>query len=183
MKTLTILFYLIPATIFSQAIEFPTNKQTGKVVYEGVVEVDSVSADQLYSRAKLWLANVFVKSRNVIDLDDPSSNTIVAKGNAPVIIMGNLGKEDGGYISFKLSLFFKDSRYKYILTDFDHVYDGGKAGFGSGGDIENEKPACGTFYLTMKNWTRIKEQTDEIANGLVSSLQTEMARGQETEKW
>lgn len=180
---LTIFLFFIPATIFSQVIELPTNEQTGKVVYEGVVEVDSVFAGQLYSRAKLWLANAFVKSKNVIDLDDPSGNTIIAKGNAPVIIMGNFGKESGGYISFKLSLFFKDGRYKYILTDFDHVYDGGKAGFGSGGDIENEKPACGTFYLTMKNWTRIKDQTDKIANGLVISLQTEMVKGQETENW
>ncbi len=183
MKPLILLILLLPLTLLGQDIDLPFNKETGKVIYEGVVEVDSNSADQLYAKAKLWLANSFVKSKNVIDLDDPTSKTIVANGNAPVIIMGNLGKEDGGYVSFKLSLFFKDGRYKYVLTNFEHVYNGGKAGYGSGGNIENETPACGKFYLTMKNWNRIKEQTNEFAIGIVNSLQTDMTKSQATEGW
>lgn len=183
MKTLIFITLLFPFTLLGQDVNFPVDKETGLVTYEGVVQVDSSSAEELYSKAKLWLANIFVKSQNVIDLDDPKSKIIVIKGRSPVVIKGNLGKEDGGYVAFKLSLLFKDGRYKYILTEINHVYDVGKAGFGSGGNIENETPACGKFFLTMKNWNRIKGQTNDFAIGIIKSLQTDMTKAHATEGW
>lgn len=183
MKKLLFFIVFLSSFVYGQDVVFPVDKETGKVVFEGVVQVDSLSAEQLYLKSRFWLANVFVKSKNVIDLEDPINKTIIAKGNAPVIIKGNLGDEPGGYVSFKLSLFFRDGRYRYILTDFEHVYDGGKSGFGSGGALENEKPACGNFFLTKKNWQRIKQQTDVVAKGLVNSLHFEMLKKQESDKW
>lgn len=183
MKSLIAILFFISSYIYGQDFVLPKNENTGKVTFESVVIVDSLSSEQLYLKSRFWLSNVFVKSKNVIDLEDPINKTIIAKGNTPVIIKGNFGDEPGGYVSFKLSLFFRDGRYRYILTDFEHVYDGEKSGFGSGGALENEKPACGNFFLTKKNWQRIKQQTDVVAKGLVNSLHFEMLKKQESDKW
>ena len=53
---------------------------TLKFNFSEVVQVDRMNAKTLYSNAKLFIANAFVSAKNVTQLDDENSNTIVVKG-------------------------------------------------------------------------------------------------------
>ena len=87
------------------------------ISYSGVVETDSVSKEILYKRGLLWIANAFKDSKEVIQLKDENSGQIISKGTFKYN-----GKDDfyRGFIEFKLELYFKDGRYKYVITDFYH---------------------------------------------------------------
>ena len=78
----------------------------GKVTYTSVIQVDSVPAEEIYNRAKLWLSNNF----EYIKLDD--KDKIMSRG---YIKYGNFK------ILLTLTIKIKDGRYKYELTDFKWV--------------------------------------------------------------
>ena len=62
-----------------------------------------------------------------------------------------------GYFNFTITFQSKDGRYRYNITDIYHDNPGGS----SGGYIKNEKPECGTFSMTKKEWLKIKTQAQE----------------------
>lgn len=78
--------------------------KNGRVFYEGVVTVDSVSSATLYNNTKLWLGKTFVSSKDVVQSEVVNS-LIVAKG-----MIDNT--------TFTLTLQFKDGKYKYEISDF-----------------------------------------------------------------
>ena len=79
---------------------------------EGVVEMKALSKDQLFQRAKLWTLSTLKPSDNLIFMDDEQCNSIVAAAN---LIF------DGGRtsIDYKITIAFKDGRYKYTI---DHLF-------------------------------------------------------------
>lgn len=184
MKVLILLTGLLfSATLSYTQVILPVDSTTNKITYSEVVAVDGNSAGVLYSKVKDWLTVSFKDSKNVLDLDDAINFKIVGKWQFKVWQMGNLGKmPNGGHVNYTLTIMLKDNRYKYIITDFNHETDRGDYGF-SGGRLEFEVPECGKFYLTMKNWERIKEQTDTYIKQLVQSLKVHMGTKSQAEGW
>ena len=79
----------------------------------------------MYNRAKFWVAKNFKSPKEVINLDDPESGTLVLD----VSFKYDCGLSTGyathsGYITYTISLFFKEGRYKYIFSNFRHPTQG-----------------------------------------------------------
>jgi hypothetical protein len=171
------LFFLIAALIsvssFSQT-ELPKD-EAGKVTFSDVVTVDSASASQLYSRAQLSIASLFKSAKDVIQLKDDAAKQIVAKGIF----------ENYGYMRFSITLQCKDGRYKYILTDFVHESDPRYKYSTSGGNIENEKPAAGTFLFSMAAWRKVKEKTKKEVDAIIARIKKDMlsATASNSDNW
>ena len=70
--------------------------QGGKVDYTEVVHVDSVSKNELYARAKLWLVDTYKSSINVIQLEDKENGEIIGKGFSEIDL--HFGLFDNGRI-------------------------------------------------------------------------------------
>jgi hypothetical protein len=165
-KTLLLATFL-PVISWAQKI----NVDTISWNYTGVVQVDSASANTLQSRAKLFVAESFKSGKDVTQLDDPG--VIVVKGNiAPIVKVPLLGKIEYGYVHFTAKIQVKDGKYKYTLTEFNH--EAHEPNTGSGGNLTNRKPACGTFLMTEGQWRQIKAYTNERVLALIVQLEHAM---------
>lgn len=81
--------------------------------YTGVVEVEGADAGELYSRAKAWVARVYLSAQDVIQLDDKDAHRLIAKG----VTTGG-GWMGGATVWYTLTIETKDGRYRYSITDF-----------------------------------------------------------------
>jgi len=168
MKKLLILLSII-STSFVNAQEFPISEKTGKVSYEGVVKLDSLSSSDIYTRANEWFAITFNSAKSVIQMNDINSKKIIGKGSTSVLFRSF----DGGQFFYTISFFAKEGRYKYIITDIYHKSSLANPN-GSGGDITNETPACKKWFLTTKQWTSFREQAETNIKLIIDNLNNYM---------
>lgn len=158
---------------FKGTIDLPRNDK-GLIEYSSVIQMDTCSAEILYSRAKLFIANYFNSAPDVTKLEDASSHTLVVKALFPRIYTNPFNKAHGGNVKFQFTIQCKNGRYKYAINNLVHSDINANGNF-SGGDLENEKPLCGTFFMTRKIWYKIKAESDQYANQMISNLKTTMA--------
>jgi len=89
----------------------------GKVLYSEVIPADNLSANQLYSNAKIWAGSTFEDYQEVVQ-SDVENTSLTLKGNTSI--------DESTIVKFTLTIQFKDHKFKYILTDFiyrAHLYD------------------------------------------------------------
>jgi hypothetical protein len=135
------LFVLMLYNVNCSGQELPTDPN-GKVIYNEVVNADSISAADLYSRSKIWFAEAFKSANNVIQSDDERLHIIIGKGNTPFYINGLFGvKTESGTLFFSVKIESKEGRYKYTITDFYMKNNAGEWSVesyrGTGGQIDN----------------------------------------------
>lgn len=95
--------------------------QDGKVVYTAIVPVDStLTADKLYSNAKIWAYSVFRNHNNAIVLDDYMGKILLIETRTPKGF-----KDRNVWIfnyEFKITLEFRNNRWKYTIYDINCKY-------------------------------------------------------------
>ena len=126
MRFLFAVFIMIIFSVktFSQAelIDLPIDSTTGRISYTEVVMVDSsLSKQELYSRAREWFAKTYNSSTNVIQMDDKESGKIVGKALMQVYCRSLGSDRKCGFVNYTISIYFKEGRYKFELTDFYHT--------------------------------------------------------------
>ena len=150
-----------------------SNDAENSSTYIEVVNVDSVSAETLYSRAKMFVANEFNSATDVTKLDAPTTMTLIIKARLPRNYTNPFNHAFGGAVRFRFVIQCKDGRYKYVLDELVHE-DKQPAGDYSGGSLANEKPACGGLFMTKKGWAKIKADTVSHLKKFVSDLEVAM---------
>ena len=120
MKRISALIFLtLCFAVFGQdkLPEFPRNEK-GEITYQEVVQVEGVSAAELRSRARAWIANTFRSAKDVVQLDDAEAGRIIVKGllGATWNISKRLARTD--YFRHTLTIEIKDGRYRYTLDSF-----------------------------------------------------------------
>jgi hypothetical protein len=163
-----------PATHKSDG-KLPIDPESHMVTYSGVIEVPGATQDQLYTRAASWIAGTatyhVASSKQLLEATDKSQLTV----NGETQARGPLAQVVGT-VSHSLTIYCKDGRYKYVLTNLrEETTDIRPTGTGSGGAFENEKPACGGLHMYTGVWNTIKRHTDEDVQDLVARLKTAMA--------
>jgi hypothetical protein len=116
MKHILLIFFLLPIVALSQ-------KDT-IVAYSGVIRIENVSKDELYQRARAWMADAFKNSKEVLQVQDKETGELIGNGIVESYIPYNniAGKGDvGAWSSFKISIWVKDGRYKYEITDINNT--------------------------------------------------------------
>lgn len=100
----------------------PVNDE-GAYEYSDTVEVEGATADELYSRAKAWVANAYRSAQNVVQLDDKDAHRLIIKGNSreTYLMMGQVT------VRHVVTIETKDGRYRYRMTGFVVDYDGGNS--------------------------------------------------------
>lgn len=173
MKRLLILLLIIPSVSFSQN---EMDIDTLKFNFSEVVQADTMNAKTLYSNAKLFIANAFVSAKNVTQLDDENSNTIVVKGLF-ILPLKNL-PYSFSYMknfttAFKLQIQTKDNKFKYTLSDFivkgNTVFD--EADLSS--SYETQKSEIGK-NAHKKLWISMKTSAYDFVTVFIGNLKKEM---------
>jgi hypothetical protein len=160
---LNTLILLSTSTAFSQ-----TEKLELKVI-------DSLnfSKQELYVRARAFIAYSFKNSKNVIQMDDKDAGKIICKGSMTPASKGTFGMTYQNNVDFTLTIDVRDGKYRALISEIYHSGLGPKKEY-AGGAIENEKPACGTFFIPKKDWDKMKEAIKAEASAYLDSLKTAM---------
>ncbi|GAA4440230.1 DUF4468 domain-containing protein [Ravibacter arvi] len=99
----------------------PIDKSTKKITYSEVVYVaDSADKYELFTRAKEWFSRAYKPSTSIIQMEDKEGGAIVGKALMQVYHKA-LGTHESGYINYTISIYFKDGRYRFEITDFHHT--------------------------------------------------------------
>lgn len=91
------------------------------LTFSEVVQVEGVSAGELFNKAKKWYVIAFKSSKDVIQLESKEDGVIIGKGS--FTFKGKAftsGTNSTGPVYFTLKVEVKDGKYKYEITDFKH---------------------------------------------------------------
>jgi len=174
MKILVILI-LLPVISYPQK-----DTDTLKAQYSEVVELQNISAQTLYGKAKKFIATAFVFSNDVLQLDNNYS--LLAKGKTKVIIKA-LGMGSDYYLRFSFSIDCKENKYRYLISDYIlEMYSlvnsiRQKVMPTSNGRQIREHPLNEpkNSWLTPKQWASVKNQAAGTFTLLIGELKKEMA--------
>lgn len=122
MNNLTLVFALLflPFIAFNQTFveqHFPT--KDGRIFYQDVIKVDSITSNQLYIKTKQWVTDVY-NSNEVVQVDEKKEGLIVIKsfikkGHNDFIL------NPKNWYTFTIEL--KENRYRYTLKDIVYDFD------------------------------------------------------------
>lgn len=179
---LSIFSLLALSNIFGQkeTPKLPIDSSTSKITYSEVIYVDSsANKQELFSKARAWMTKAYKSSTDVILIEDKEAGKIVSKALMPVFHRV-LGTESlNGHINYTISIYVKDGRYKYEITDFFHtgqvISDGSRtADLGVCEKMINTtEKAMGISLQKMYNYYLY--QLDNNIKALVADLKTAMA--------
>lgn len=153
----------------SMAQVLPVDSLTGRITYTGVVQVDSTTADELFSRATLWYAATFKSAKAAMELSDRATGVITSDpaANFPAYFIFNNGnRKESGRIQFSLKIQCKDGRFKYTLTDLVHIHPDGYKML-----LERESQMAYRKVL----WATMKEEANKSVTELIQSLTKSMS--------
>lgn len=153
MKHIVFIAALFFATASFAQVNFPIDEK-GRINFTEVVTADSMSADQLYSKARLFIAHAYNSSKDVTQLTDDETKTILIKAITKRSVIKLLGiAKEYGYVAYTLVIQCKDGRYKYEIKDLVHKHH--MAEGVDGGLLEQE---LGKGF-SKKAWQSVKEQS------------------------
>lgn len=169
----------------------PIDSVTGKITYSEVVIADSsVSKVELFSRAREWFAKRYNSSINVIQMEDKESGKIVGKALTQVYHKAMGKTYESGHINYTISLYFKDGRYKYEITDFFHS---GQIIYGATNRvpdygicekmINTSDKTMGISHQKMYNYylTQLDQNTKSLINDLKGAMSTKAPNSKKDE--
>jgi hypothetical protein len=178
---ITILFLFSISNSDINAQELPIDNETGLISFSEVVLIsDTVSKEELFNNAKHTFVVIFKNSQKVIQEENMDNGVIVGKGNFSVYAKAFGISAPAGYVNFTMSIYCKDGRYKYILTNF--IHDGAGSTMPSVGRLENEKPS--SLSWTKKQWLDVKNQVYLDSQAIIKRIKVEMLKSSpKEEEW
>lgn len=124
MKKIFLLFIFSPFVALSQIIKMPVSTEdqpppSSDSRNYGFTTVDSSkeNKDELYLKAKSWLAKTFVSANSVIQLDDKEAGKIIGKG-AMLYDDGSDYYKVHHTVRYTLTVNVKNNKYRLVLSDF-----------------------------------------------------------------
>jgi hypothetical protein len=95
----------------------PFDPATGRILYTEVVQVPGASQAELYARAKLWFADTFKSTKDVVQAADKEAGVIQGTGfqGITVVVMGT---HTPLRLWYTVKIALKEGRYKYDITEF-----------------------------------------------------------------
>lgn len=102
---------------------------TNLITYVGIVEPSDIntnpdettSSDSLYLRAKRWAVRKFAGgAKNLFDVDKRNVKIVINAWMPAYAYSNRYTKRDVGKYEFKMTIWIKEGRYKYQLSNFVH---------------------------------------------------------------
>ena len=121
MKNLILILLVIFAFNYVYCQDLPIDDKTGKITYSEIKQIDSLTKGELYSKTLEWFAYKFTSANDVIQLKDDVNMKVIGKGGVGINYYSR-----NPTISFTVSVFLKDNRYKIIITDLRYFDNQGE---------------------------------------------------------
>ncbi|MBA3707160.1 MAG: DUF4468 domain-containing protein, partial [Bacteroidetes bacterium] len=143
----------------------------GQYEYSEVVNVDSFFASKLYSNAKLFIVEAFKSGKDVTQLNDDNTKTVVGNGADPIVLKGLAGSAIDKYLKFRINIQSKDNKYKYTINNLQLSFNGTMVH--ATATLDDEKKLL--HYVTKKQYKELIEVVESDMSDLVTSLKSHMS--------
>jgi len=144
--------------------------KNGKVYYSDIVNIDSVSKDELYYRAKRWFVDTYSSAQDNIQIDDKENGEIVGKGCFRTYWDVTLLSGMEVNICQTVRIQIKDGKFKYEFKDFSIRYYVAPDLNTMASDVDMQLENWKSY--SKKNSQRIFKKIDANVNDLIKSLST-----------
>ncbi len=177
--------YLTPAAKLSDydaadAEKLPIDAHTQLITYEGVVPVPGISQADLYARAAAWVAKAYPTADAAPKRpEDPAAGQLVVQGQRPAVVYnmyaGVLRSSYAGVVRHTLTIYVKDGRYKYILSNLTHDALA-TPNLKSGGALEQDHASLFGYggLGSHKPWADLKVAATRDVRHLLADLEAAM---------
>ena len=119
MRNTIFIFLLISLGGYAQ--DFPLDPKGG-IVYQEVVEVDSMKKEQLYQNALKWIQFLSQEDENLITRRDSIAGSIFIQSSFIVYTQSGIFRKVSGKIHYSISLDVKNDKYRFNFSDFVFHY-------------------------------------------------------------
>lgn len=177
------LFLILPITALSQV-----EVEHDDLEYVGVIEVQDVSASDLYERSKVWFATRYRSANDVLQYDNRETAQIIGKANLaydPSFLSGRDGVI--GFVRYEVTITSRDGRFRYEFKNFYHEPTGYRGAYSVGIlTTSDDHPNPGGRFERRQNnrvWNDIKNQVDETINALIEDLSNFMLESSDDDDW
>ena len=117
MKRSNVLILLLTIIMFGCAT-MPERAPVEELTIRRVASVPGFSKNQLFDKSKMWLAESFVSSQDVIQYENKEEGNIIGKGSIPHYRRsGLIGPVRVGNLRFTLVINMKDDKIRVIVKD------------------------------------------------------------------
>lgn len=172
MKQLLILLLVAPLATIGQKtdIQLPIDTSTGKISFTGVVQVNNTKKETLFDRLRTLITSTSLIKEKNITVSDINTEEITAACKNPLILMDGSKPVSFCNITYSISLYLKDNKFKYSIRNFVHegcVRGDGLNDMKSIGALENiitVDPGDRRYYDNVLRIT--KDQALKIADQL-----------------
>lgn len=110
---------------FQANAQFPVDTKSGLVTFTDVIQLDGMSKDDIYKKAKFWIVSSLKSGDNMVELNGSNSDQIVGTGNISLNV-SEQGMKDfaikESVLNFKFIVFCKEGKLKYKITNFDLAF-------------------------------------------------------------
>jgi len=153
------------------------------------VTVDGASRDQLYDAALAWFTHTFRSSKDVIQVQNRESGTLIGKSlfeYDPVVFIAS--GRISGVVRYTLTIEVKDGRYRYTVDSFEHegspVGSSGPLSFGLL-TTDAQCPSTGSITRSSqeKTWVDLKRKASAVADTIANSLRERLATAAAQKAW
>ena len=133
--------------------------------YQGIVSVENKSANDIYSKSKVWIVTNFKSANDVIQLDDKDNGKLIVKGNTTVLFTFMKTKYPSR-VHFTLTIDIKDNRFRYTYLVTEVMDESGKYPVSIMNSMHN-KPNKATIIEIKENISiKFKEIIEYINNSI-----------------
>ncbi len=102
-----------------ERIKLNVDSVTNLITYTGVVEQEESSSDSLYARAKKWAMKQF-NGKPVYEADKKNQKLVISGYIVAYAYGTKYTKREIGKFNFKMTIWFKEGRYRYGITNLVH---------------------------------------------------------------
>lgn len=110
---LVVVILLMALPVVLNAQKLVKDPDTGKYTRKGIVEIDSISKDRLFSGAVEWIALNYRSAKDVVQFSSKEDGKLICKATFLVTIF-----MQEAWIHHTMILEFKDNKFRYTFTDF-----------------------------------------------------------------
>ncbi|MGI4832155.1 MAG: DUF4468 domain-containing protein [Janthinobacterium lividum] len=163
----------------ADADPLPLSATTHRLTYEGVVQVPGTSQADLFARARRWVSEAYNQQNAELTREDATSGQLQLRGTRLAQVyqdfQGVPRASYAGVVRHSLTIYVKDGRYKYVLTDFVHDAEG-VPNLRSGGALEQKRASLFGYagLGSYQTWAELKTDALRDARTLVASLEAAM---------
>ena len=109
-------FLIVAIAINAKAQNLPVDSETKKITFQETVDIDSLSKDILYERAKQWIKNYYKSDR--YDMNDVVKSRLMKESYFVIKLTYDYKYKSDNNVTYMLTLECKEGKYRYTLTDF-----------------------------------------------------------------